>query len=158
MLFSLFQKLIILLKNYKPLPLLVKYSFMNGYKRHYIFYESLCEKACPYANVNCACSLCKCIDYIQLTSGISTSFISNNLLSRSENLVPVFTGKSNKILWKRGDIAPKEQFLPFPTIFSIKLYLQVSKLHFVCEIWLFDLFFLNFASPICQGTDFLEVF
>ena len=25
----------------------------------------------------------------------------------------------NKILWIRGEIAPQEQFLPFPTIFSI---------------------------------------
>ena len=28
----------------------------------------------------------------------------------------------NKILWMRGEIAPKEQFLPFPTIFSIHIF------------------------------------
>ena len=27
----------------------------------------------------------------------------------------------NKILWIRGEIAPQEQFLPFPTIFSISI-------------------------------------
>ena len=61
-------------------------------------------------------------DDIQLTLVISTSLISNNRLSRSkiwslfkhENLP---TG--NKILWKRGEIAPKEQFLLCSTIFSI---------------------------------------
>ena len=39
-----------------------------------------------------------------------------------ENLI---TG--NKILWKRGEIAPKEQFLLFSTIFSI--YLSRVQLH-----------------------------
>ena len=61
---------------------------------------------------------------VQLTLVISTSLISNNRLSQSENLVPVkhenlTTG--NKILWKRGEIAPKEQFLLCSTIFSIYL-------------------------------------
>ena len=37
-------------------------------------------------------------------------------LFKHENLT---TG--NKILWKRGEIAPKEQFLLFSTIFSIYL-------------------------------------
>ena len=59
---------------------------------------------------------------IQSTLVISTSIISNNRLSRRENLVLVLTQKSKsgyKILWKRGEIAPGEQFLPFSTIFSI---------------------------------------
>ena len=60
---------------------------------------------------------------IQSTLVISTSLISNNRLYRSENLVPVWTWKSNfrgnKILWKRREIAPKGHFLLFSTIFSI---------------------------------------
>ena len=62
---------------------------------------------------------------IQLTFVISTSLISNNAylevkswsLPKHENLT---TG--TKILWKRGEMAPKEQFLLFSTILSI--YLQ----------------------------------
>ena len=60
--------------------------------------------------------------HIQSTLVISTSFISNNRLSRRENLVLVehrSLKSSYKILWKRGDIAPGEQFLPFSTIFVI---------------------------------------
>ena len=33
----------------------------------------------------------------------------------------------NKILWIRGEIAPQEQFLPFPTIFSIYSRLSLSR-------------------------------
>ena len=61
---------------------------------------------------------------IQLTLVISTSLISNNRLSPSENLIPALDEKlitGNKILWKRGEIAPKEQFLLISTIFSIYL-------------------------------------
>ena len=57
-------------------------------------------------------------------SFISTSLISNNGLSRSEKLVPFYHGNlttGNKILLKRVEIAPKEQFLLFSTIFSIYL-------------------------------------
>ena len=58
---------------------------------------------------------------IQSTLVISTSVISNNRLSRRENLVHVSTQKfkiRSQILWKRGEIAPGE-FLPFSIIFSI---------------------------------------
>ena len=49
------------------------------------------------------------IEQIQSTLVISTSFTSNNRLSRSENLVPISYGNlttGNKILQKRGEIAP----------------------------------------------------
>ena len=64
------------------------------------------------------------MSHIQLTLVITTSLISNNRLSRSEiwslpKHEHLTTGK--KILWKRGEIAPKEQFLLFSTIFSIYL-------------------------------------
>ena len=53
---------------------------------------------------------------------ISTSLISNNRLSRSENLIPDYKHEnlttSNKTLQKRGEIASKEQFLLFFTIVS----------------------------------------
>ena len=46
---------------------------------------------------------------IQSTLVISTSLISNNFSSRSEDLVPIWLWKlitGNKILSKRGEIAP----------------------------------------------------
>ena len=58
---------------------------------------------------------------IQSTLVISTSLISNNCLSRSENLVPVLTQRSTnryKILWKREEIAPGAISL-FHFIFNI---------------------------------------
>ena len=57
---------------------------------------------------------------IQSTLVISNSLISNNCLSRSENLVPVLTQKSTD---RQQNIVEKrrEQFLFFSTIFSIYL-------------------------------------
>ena len=42
---------------------------------------------------------------------------------------------------------------PLSTIFSIFLLLKESNYIFVCEMWLFDLFLLNFANLICRGKD-----
>ena len=62
-------------------------------------------------------------------------------------------------MWKRGEIAPKEQFLLFSTIFSVYLYFQESNYIFICEMWLFDLsFLLNSANLICQDTDISKYF
>ena len=60
-------------------------------------------------------------------------------------------------MWKTGEIAPKEQYLLFSTIFSIYL-LQESNYIFICEMWLFHLFFLNAAYQICWGTDISKYF
>ena len=75
---------------------------------------------------------------------LQSTLVISNSLSRSENLVPAETRTSNnrqKILWKRGEIAPEERFLLFSTIFSIYLHLQESNYMFICEMWLFYLFF-----------------
>ena len=62
-------------------------------------------------------------------------------------------------MWKRGEIAPKEQFLLFSTIFSVYLYFQESNYIFICEMWLFDLsFFLNSANLICRNMDISKYF
>ena len=34
------------------------------------------------------------------------------------------TPEGNKIMWKRGEIAPKEQFLLFSTLFYIYIYIS----------------------------------
>ena len=64
----------------------------------------------------------------------------------------------NKILWKRGEIAPKGAISPLFHIFSISLFSGV-KLHIICEMWLFDLsFFLNSSNLICRDTDISKYF
>ena len=59
---------------------------------------------------------------VQSTLVISKSIISNNRLYQRE-IWPLFKHRNltsgYKILWIRGEIAPQEQFLPFPTIVSI---------------------------------------
>ena len=66
---------------------------------------------------------------VQSTLVISTSLISNNRLSRSENLVPVKNENlttGNKILWKRGAISPlfHNIFNIFPTS-GVKLHIHL---------------------------------
>ena len=49
-------------------------------------------------------------------------------------------------------------FLFFSTIVSIYLQLQESHYIFICEIWLFDLFFLSSGNLICRGTGISKYF
>ena len=59
-----------------------------------------------------------------------------------------------KILWKRGEIAPEEQFLLFSTIFSIYLLTSGVKLHIHLLIVVVRfIVFLTSANLICRGTD-----
>ena len=74
--------------------------------------------------------------HIQSTLVISTSVTSNNRLARRENLALVITRnlKSGyKILWKRGEIAPGEQFgsnfSPFPQYFQYIFLIKGVKLY-----------------------------
>ena len=100
---------------------------------------------------------------IQSTLIISTSVISNNHLSQGENLAPVLTWKSytgNKILWIKGEIAHNEQFLP---LISSKYFQSISNLrsqitYFICEIWLFRLFFSSVLQFWYVKNGYLEVF
>ena len=85
-------------------------------------------------------------------------------LPKHENLT---TGK--KILWKRGEIAPKEQFLLFSTILrsnfsSFPQYLQYISTfkspitHIFVKCGCLNYFFLNSANLICRGTDISNYF
>ena len=68
---------------------------------------------------------------VQLSIVISTQLISNNRLSRSKIWSLYKNGNlttDNTILWKRAEIASKEEFLLFSTIFSVYLTSGV-KLH-----------------------------
>ena len=77
---------------------------------------------------------------------ISTSIISNNHLSRRENLVLVLTQKSKirlqNIVEKWRNCSPGGAISPlFHNIFNI--YFELKELNYIviCEIWLFELFF-----------------
>ena len=66
---------------------------------------------------------------------------------------------ANKILWIRGEIAPQEQFLPFPTIFSIYIsnsrnLITYSFVKFDCAICIF----LNPENLLCRSTDISKCF
>ena len=78
--------------------------------------------------------------YVQSTLVISTSVISNNRLSRRENLVLVLTQKSKirlqNIVEKRRNCSPKEEklllgsnFSPFPQYFQYIFLSKGVKLH-----------------------------
>ena len=93
---------------------------------------------------------------------ISNSLISNNCLSRSENLVPVFKWKSNNrqqnIVEKRRNCS-QWQFHLFSTTFLIYLALQDSNYIYsfvTCGSS------INFSSDsanlICQNTDISKCF
>ena len=61
-------------------------------------------------------------------------------------------------MWKRGEIAPKEQFLLFSTIFSISLKREESNYIFICEMWLFNLFFPQFCKSDMSRYGYREIF
>ena len=95
----------------------------------------------------------------QSTLVISTSLISNKRLYRREILVPVFHGNlrtGNKILWKRGEIAPKEQFLLFSTLLYIYFRSQItySFVKYGCSIYCFP----HFRNTDMSRYGYLEVF
>ena len=71
---------------------------------------------------------------IQSTLVISTSVISNNRLSRREDLVPVLTQKS-KI--RAQNIVEKRISPLFNNIFSIYFSLKESNYIVICEVCLF---------------------
>ena len=65
----------------------------------------------------------------------------------------------DKILWIRGEIAPEEQFLPFPTIFStyisnLRSQITCSFVKFSCSFGIF----LNSVDLICRSTDISKCF
>ena len=91
---------------------------------------------------------------IQSTLVISASLISNNRLSRSVNLVPVLTWKSNN----RGK---EEKLLSsfFHNIFNIRVSLASGvKLHIHFYMSLFELLFSQFCKSDMSRYGYLEVF
>ena len=66
----------------------------------------------------------------------------------------------NKITWKRGEIAPKEQFLLFSTLFYIYIFLTSGvKLHIhLLNVVVQFIVFLTLSTLICRSTDMSKCF
>ena len=64
----------------------------------------------------------------------------------------------NKILWKRGEIAPKEHYSSFPQSFQYISTFKSQITLFIYETWLFDLFFPEFCRSDMSMYGYLEVF
>ena len=63
-------------------------------------------------------------------------------------------------MWKRGEIAPKEQFLLFFTLFYIYIFLTSGvKLHIhLLNLVVQFVVFLTLSTLICPGTDISKCF
>ena len=63
-------------------------------------------------------------------------------------------------MWKRGKIAPKEQFLLFSTLFYIYIFLTSGvklHIHLLYVVVQFIVFFF-LSTLICRGTDISKCF
>ena len=66
----------------------------------------------------------------------------------------------NKIMWKRGEIAPKEQFLLFSTLFYVYISnfrSQITFIHLLNVVIQF-IVFLTLSTLICRSTDISKCF
>ena len=63
-------------------------------------------------------------------------------------------------MWKRGEIAPKEQFLLFSTLFYIYIFLTSGvKLHIhLLNVVVQFIVLLTLSTLICRGTDISKCF
>ena len=73
---------------------------------------------------------------------------------KGRNLTP-----GNKILWIRGEIAPKEQFLPFSTTFSIYIFNFRSQITYLfVKFGCTSCIFSQFCKSVMSKYGYLEVF
>ena len=62
-------------------------------------------------------------------------------------------------MWKRGEIAPKEQFLLFSTLFYIYFFTSGVKLHIhLLNVVVQFIVFRTLSTLICRGTDISKYF
>ena len=96
---------------------------------------------------------------IQLTPVISNSLISNNRWSRSENLVVAWTWTTGKTYYgKEEKLLLRSTFSSFPQYFQYT-FIYISRVQlYICEIWLCELFFLQFCTSGMLRNGYLEVF
>ena len=101
---------------------------------------------------------------IQSTLVISNSLISNNRLSRSDNLVPVLTQRTTKkqsikYCEKEEKLLLRSNFSSFPQyfqyIFNLGVKLRIHSVKGGCSI---NCFFLSSVNLICRTTDISKCF
>ena len=98
---------------------------------------------------------------IQLTLVISTSLISNNRLSRSENLIPALTWKSNnrwKYCGKEEKLLPRSNFSSFPQYFQYISNFKSPITYKFVKCGCSNYVFLKSANLICRSTDISKFF
>ena len=62
-------------------------------------------------------------------------------------------------MWKRGEIAPKEQFLLFSTLLYIYIFNSEVKLHIhLLNVIVQFIVFLTLSTLICRSTDISKCF
>ena len=98
---------------------------------------------------------------VQLTLVISTSLISNNRLSRSEiwslpKLETLTKGKK-KCCGKEEKLLLRSNFAAFPQYFQY-ISNQESNYTYICQLWLFELFFPQLCKSDMSRYGYLEVF
>ena len=124
-------------------------------------YEIVCSKL--YTLTRMSSSFFSCgASLIQSTLVITTSLISNNRLSRSENLVPVLikrsTNRQQNIVEKRrncslGAISPL-----FHNIFNISLTWESKYIFILLKVVVRLIVLLSSANLICRSMDISKCF
>ena len=61
-------------------------------------------------------------------------------------------------MWKRGEIAPKEQFILFSTLFYIYISNFRSQIYSFVKWVVQFIVFLTLSTLICRGTDISKCF
>ena len=62
-------------------------------------------------------------------------------------------------MWNRGEIAPKEQFFLFSTLFYIYIFLTSGLVHIhLLNVVVQFILFLTLSTLICRGTDISKSF
>ena len=99
------------------------------------------------------------VQYIQSTLVISNSLISNNRLSRSENLVPVLiqrsTNRQQNIVEKRRNCSVSPLF---HNIFNISLTKESNYIFILLKVVVRLIVFLSSTNLICRSMDISKYF
>ena len=61
-------------------------------------------------------------------------------------------------MWKRGEIAPKEQFLLFSTLFYIYIFLTSNYIFNLLNLVVQFIVFLTLSTLVCRGMDISKYF
>ena len=102
------------------------------------------------------CLNCNRISLSRLRLSRITAYLEQKIWSffKRRNLT-----SGNKIFWIRGEIAPKEQFLPFSTIFSVYIFNVRSQITYLfVKFGCSFLYFPQFCKSDMSKYGYLKVF